>query len=140
MKNYTFYGETFNKLPGMLKTDGGTVSPVTEELFVQLGGVIEDDGMPAPEEAFADACAQFRTLCDEIGTFIGDAEFKGGFDEYALFASSDAYLADPVTGNSLAIRWSALNELCKYKGQKTGLGQPDWWYRCWELAEEQTGA
>ena len=30
MKIYMFNGETFNKLPGMLKTDGGTVSPITE--------------------------------------------------------------------------------------------------------------
>ena len=139
MKIYTFDGETFNKLPGMLKTDSGTVSPVTEELFMQLGGTITDDGEPTPEEAFAAACSQFRSLCDEIGAFIGDASFMGGFDEYASFATSAAYRAEPVTGNGLAVRWSALNELCKYKGAKAGYGQPEWWYRCWELAEEQTG-
>ena len=107
---------------------------------MQLGGTIENNGEATPEEDFAAACTQFRSLCDEIGAFIGDASFMGGFDEYASISSSEAYRADPVSGNSFAIRWSALNELCKYKGAKAGYGQPDWWYKCWEPAEEQTEA
>lgn len=142
MKIYSFNGETFSRLPNLLKTPDGTVSPVSEALFLQLGGTIEEDEEPAPEEDFRAACAMFRALCDEIGQFIGDASFQGGFDGYADFAESEAYRKDPVRGNALAIRWSALNELCKYKGAKIGLGQPDWWWKCWELAlaEEQTEA
>ena len=136
MKHYTYNGKTTDTLPDPC----AGCSPMTESLFVELGGTITDDGEPTPEESFAVVCAQFRALCDEIGCFIGDSSFMGGFDEYASFASSTAYLTDPVTGNGLAIRWSALNELCKYKGAKAGYGQPEWWYRCWELAEEQTGA
>ena len=49
-------------------------------------------------------CQAFRTLCAEIGAFIDDSEFKGGFDEYAVFAASEAYAATPVKGNALAIR------------------------------------
>ena len=104
-------------------------SPMTDELFVQLGGTIKDE-----PNAFESACAQFRALCASIGEFIGDVEFKGGFDEYAVFATSEAYAQDPVKGNALAIQWSALNELCKYEGAKIGLGQPDWWYACWSQA------
>lgn len=100
--------------------------------FRELGGTIEDDGQPTPFEA---ACAQFRTLCAAIGAFIGDPDFKGGFDEYTAFATSEAYQQNPVQGNALAIQWSALNELCKYEGQKAGYGQPEWWYKCWEGAE-----
>jgi len=37
-------------------------------------------------------------------------------------------------GNSLAIQWSAANEQGKYFGSKIGYGQPQWWYRCWQLA------
>jgi hypothetical protein len=132
MKTYTFDGKTYDKLPDPLKTEAGEVSPMSEKLFKQLGGVVHDDGQPSPFEA---ACAQFRTLCSDIGTFIGDPEFKGGFDEYTEFATSEAYQQNPVQGNALAIRWSALNELCKYEGAKIGLGQPNWWYCCWELAE-----
>ena len=136
MKRYTWNGKTFDRLPGKLKlADGSTISPVTEESFLEYGGVIEENGKPTPEETFQAACEQFRALCAEIGEFIGDDEFKGGFDEYTAFAMSEAYAQNPVKGNALAIRWTALNELCKYKGARAGYGQPDWWYRCWEYAE-----
>lgn len=100
-----------------------------DDAFREMGGTITDDGEPSPFEA---ACAQFRTLCAQIGEFIGDPDFKGGFDEYTEFATSEAYKANPVQGNALAIQWSALNELCKYEGAKEGYSQPEWWYRCWE--------
>lgn len=128
MKHFTIDGKTYDKLPDPCKG----VSPMTEERFVALGGTITDDGLPSPFEA---ACAKFRTLCAAIGEFIGDAEFKGGFDEYTEFATSEAYAQNPVQGNAFAIQWSALNELCKYEGQKIGLGQPAWWYKCWEANE-----
>ena len=138
MKQYSFNGETYEKLPGKLKLkDGSTISPVTEAAFAAYGGVIEDDGEPAPEDSFQEACALFRSLCDEIGAFIGDSSFMGGFDAYAAFAGSEAYAENPVRGNALAIRWSALNELCKYKGARAGYGQPDWWYACWGQAEAE---
>ena len=129
MKHYIFDGGACDRLPDPFRG----CSPMTEARFVALGGVIENDGLPSPFEA---ACAAFRTLCSEIGSFIGDPDFRGGFDEYAVFASSEAYAADPVNGNALAIRWSALNELCKYEGAKIGLGQPAWWHECWRLAEQ----
>ena len=73
---------------------------MTEARFIELGGTITDDGEPS---SFEEACTQFRTLCAEIGGFIGDAEFKGGFDEYAVFAMSEAYAQSPVQGNALAM-------------------------------------
>lgn len=136
MKQYIFNGETAAERPDPFKG----VSPMTDTRFIELGGTIEEDGEPGPEEEFSAACAMFRALCDEIGKFIGDASFMGGFEEYAAFANSRAYADDPVKGNALAIRWSALNELCKYKGARTGYGQPEWWYRCWELTGEQAEA
>lgn len=42
MKTFTIDGKTYTKLPDPLKTAGGEVSPMTEELFKQLGGTIED--------------------------------------------------------------------------------------------------
>lgn len=129
MKKYIYGTTVYNHLPDPLETENGSISPMTEQRFKDLGGEIEDDGLPSPFEA---ACAQFRTLCAQIGAFIGDAGFKGGFDEYTEFATSEAYQQNPVQGNALAIQWSALNELCKYEGAKEGYGQPDWWYRCWE--------
>lgn len=139
MKLYIYNGETYTSIPNPLRAETGDISPVSEAVFVANGGIIEDDGEETPEEKFADACRLFRALCDQIGQFIGDASFQGGFDEYANFANSQAYQANPVQGNALAIQWSALNELCKYKGALIGLGQPDWWYRCWELLAEEAG-
>ena len=131
MKTYHYGNKSYTILPDPLHTEAGEVSPMTDERFVALGGTIEDDGQPTPFEA---ACAQFRTLCAQIGEFIGDADFKGGFDEYTEFAMSEAYQQSPVQGNALAIQWSALNELCKYEGAKAGYGQPEWWYKCWSEA------
>ena len=130
MKLYTFDGQTFKSLPDPFQN----MSPMTDELFEQLGGVITEDDTPTPEQEFEAACAQFRTICAAIGQFIGAENFHGGFGEMASFASSEAYQANPVMGNSLAIQWSAANEQGKYFGSKIGLGQPQWWYRCWQLA------
>ena len=130
MNIYEYEGETFKTLPDPFLN----MSPMTDELFVELGGTITDDGNPSPEQEFEAACAQFRTICAAIGQFIGAENFHGGFGEMASFASSEAYQANPVMGNSLAIQWSAANEQGKYFGSKIGYGQPQWWYRCWELA------
>ena len=130
MNIYEYEGETFKTLPDPFLN----MSPMTDELFVELGGTITDDGNPSPEQEFEAACAQFRTICAAIGQFIGAENFLGGFGEMASFASSEAYQANPVMGNSLAIQWSAANEQGKYFGSKIGLGQPQWWYRCWQLA------
>ena len=130
MNIYEYEGETFKTLPDPFLN----MSPMTDELFVELGGIITDDGNPSPEQEFEAACAQFRTICAAIGQFIGAENFHGGFGEMASFASSEAYQANPVMGNSLAIQWSAANEQGKYFGSKIGLSQPAWWYRCWALA------
>ena len=136
MKHY--FDENGKELPGFPDPFRG-VSPMhnadgtpNEARFVELGGRVEEDSVPTPFEA---ACGQFRELCAAIGAFIGYPGFRGGFDEYTEFATSEAYAQNPVQGNALAIQWSALNELCKYEGAKIGLGQPDWWYECWELAD-----
>ena len=130
MNIYEYEGETFKTLPDPFLN----MSPMTDELFIELGGTITDDGNPSPEQEFEAACAQFRTICAAIGQFIGAENFHGGFGEMASFASSEAYQANPVMGNGLAIQWSAANEQGKYFGSKIGLGQPQWWYRCWEVA------
>ena len=129
MKHFTIDGQTFKALPDPCHN----CSPMTEALFLELGGTITDDGNPTPEEEFEAACELFRAVCAAIGQFIDDPDFHGGFGEMAVFANSEAYQANPVMGNSLAIQWSAANEQCKYFGSKIGLGQPAWWYRCWAL-------
>lgn len=131
---YVFNGIEYTELPNPLKlADGSTISPMNATLFTELGGEIIDDGKPTHEQEFEAACAMFRTLCAQIGQFIGNPDFHGGFGEMAGFAQSEAYQQNPVMGNTLAIQWSALNEECKYFGSRIGLNQPNWYYRCWEL-------
>ncbi len=137
MKQYEFEGKTYDRLPDPLKTGAGMVSPMTEQRFLALGGTINDDGSPTPEEDFAGAAAKFRALCDEIGRFIGDSSFTGGFEAVVTFNNSRAAHDDPMTAYALALRWMEMNEECKYKGAKIGLGQPAWFYRAWELAAEE---
>ena len=66
MKLYTFDGQTFKSLPDPFQN----MSPMTDELFEQLGGTITEDDTPTPEQEFEAACAQFRTICGAIGQFI----------------------------------------------------------------------
>ena len=82
--------------------------------------------------AFNTACGQFRAVCMQIRQFTGIADFRGGFNEFTSLLNSAAFQANPVQGNTLALLWSGANEYCIYEGGKVGLGQPQWWYKCWE--------
>ena len=84
---------------------------------------------------FNNACQIFKSVCHQIGTFIGNPDFKGGFDEYTEFITAEATQENPAQASLLASMWSGANEYAKYEGEKIGLGQTDWWYKCWE--EEQ---
>jgi len=83
-------------------------------------------------DSFDSACNQFREVCSNIGTAIGDPDFRGGFDEMSKFQQSA--ISQTLEGVRLAIAWSAANDLCVYEGRKLGLGQPQWWYECWKGA------
>ena len=89
---------------------------------------------PADRTAFDAACAKFREICATIGEAIGEAGFKGGFDEMVVFQQSEIY--GTTAGLQLAVAWQACNELCKYEGHKLGFDQPGWWYECWRQVEE----
>lgn len=85
-------------------------------------------------ENFRNACKQFQDVCKQIKTALNLQEFKGGFDEMIVFQNSE--FSKTVEGLQLAIKWSAVNELCLYEAKKIGIGQPDWWYRCWQYKFE----
>ena len=66
MKHYTIDGKTTDYLPDPCRG----ASPMTEARFVALGGTIEDDGEPTPQErvcgAFADLIADLAKKTDKI--------------------------------------------------------------------------
>lgn len=117
---------------GSLVYNGRRIFNPTDEQMREAGYECVEPPAPEPPDMtdFNAACAGFRQVCAEIGTLIGDPNFKGGFDEMAEFQASEA--AHSEAGIALAVRWIAANELCKYEGMKVGFGQPEWWYKCWE--------
>lgn len=86
--------------------------------------------LSALQAEFDAACVKFREVCAAIGTLIGNPGFTGGFDEMAEFESSEA--ANTAAGIALSIKWMAADKLCTYLASKLGIGQPAWWYECWE--------
>lgn len=85
---------------------------------------------------FEAACVEFRAVCKQIGDFIENPNFKGGFDEIAEFKKHEK--ANTLEGLVLAMNWSSANDACTYLASKLGIGQPDWWYDCWMLVDEPT--
>ena len=76
MKHYTINSVTYDFLPDPLKTAGGEISPMTEELFVRLGGTITDDGEPTPSErVLAELNAAVQELAAQVPN-VTIAEFK----------------------------------------------------------------
>ena len=80
------------------------------------------------------AYSAFRSICAEIGTLLGVENFTGGFDEMTAFENNEA--AATPEGIALSIKWIAADKLCTYLASKLGIGQPDWWYQCWEQKGE----
>ena len=86
---------------------------------------------------FKRACAMFRDVCRQIGEFIGDSNFLGGFEDYGKFINSTAAKSAKASASLLASMWNGANEFAKYEGAKLGYGQPEWWYKCWEYTNEE---
>ncbi len=114
---------------------------VTDEVWTAAQGkknkVINGELVSTPivpdTAAFDAACEQFKAVCGQIGTAIGNADFKGGFDEYASFIQSAFAQSNPAQAALLASMWAGANEYAKYEGGKLGYGQPGWWYKCWNI-------
>ena len=69
MKHYSYNGTEYDELPNPLKlANGSYVSPVTEALFVRLGGTITDDGELTPKER---VCASFAAVIADLAEKTG---------------------------------------------------------------------
>lgn len=128
----------------MRQVDGGdelVMTPVdVDESYIQVDSwdYVEIPAEPQTDETeFMHACVMFRNVCAEIGEFIGDDEFRGGFDDYGRFIGSSAAERSKASASLLASMWNGANEYAKYEGSKLGYGQPAWWYRCWEYSDEE---
>ena len=124
---------------GSIIIDNKRVFNPSEELLKAAGYVWEEPASFEPVEVpelvaieaeFEDACIKFKSICADIGVLIDDPDFKGGFDEMADFENNPA--AATSEGLALSVKWIAADKLCTYLASKLGIGQPAWWYRCWE--------
>ena len=117
--------------------DGKRVFPVGEpdpDLMRRAGYTEYASPTPVPPstEDFDKACMQFKQVCAQIALATGIEDFKGGFDEMVAFQQSAVF--GTLQGVQLATAWSAADKLCTYEASKIGIGQPEWWYKCWEEA------
>ena len=142
MKQYSWNGETFNKIPDPLRlADGSSISPVSEAKFIELGGTVEDDGKPTHQEELDDACDKFIANVLDIQEFIGSTDFFGGIDEMDILDNSQAAQDDPMTALKLAQRWAATNTRCNFFADKPDLiatfHSPAWFYYAWARYAQQ---
>lgn len=134
-------GQIFEKHPGgecaiWCNTHQARIDKLADGTYT-IAEVIQEE-VVIDTTAFDAACAQFRYVCEQIRQFIGAESFMGGFDEYTVFITSEAAQNDKATASLLANMWSGANEYAKYEGQKIGYGQPEWWYRCWNITKEES--
>lgn len=142
MKIYTWQGEDYTKLPDPLMTEVGQISPVSEALFLELGGTISDDGEPTHWEELDAACDNFIAVCQDIGTFIGDASFMGGINDMEEVYASEAAQQNPVQALILVERWNGANLQCNHFANKpdVNMQSPAWWWYCWQRYADQLDA
>ena len=142
-KIYTWNGETYNEIPDPLHlADGSSISPVSEEKFIELGGVVDEDGEPTHMELLDAACDKFVACCNKIGQFIGDSSFTGGIDEIDELRAYAATLTEPaqiMQALWLVAEWEGCDKECNHWASKedVGLTSPAWWWYCWARYAEQ---
>ena len=144
MEIFTFNGEIFDELPGILNLPNGTtISPVTREVFLAKGGTIEDDGRPTHKEELDACCDKFIEIVLEIANKIGDPTFMGGVDieEQEKFLNSDFVKNNPTEALILSQRWNGANLACNYIANKPDVNMPSpvWYYYAWQRYAEKQG-
>ena len=142
-KIYTWNGETYNKIPDPLHlADGSSISPVSEEKFIELGGTVEDDGEPTHWEELDAACDVFIAVVLEIAETIGDPTFMGGINEQEKLLNSAYAKAHTTEALVLSERWNGANLACNHFANKpdVNMQSPAWYYYAWQRYAEQLEA
>lgn len=143
MKIYTWNDETYNKIPDPLRlADGSTISPVSEERFIEAGGIVEDDGEPTHWEELDAACDVFIAVVLEIAETIGDPTFMGGINEQEKLLNSDYAKEHTTEALVLSERWNGANLACNHFANKpdVNMQSPAWYYYAWQRYAEQLEA
>ena len=135
MKYYTYNGITSTELPKILRTPTGDISPVSEETFRTNGGIItEDEEVLTPEQReFRDSecCVQFRALVAEVREKTGIDDFYGAYEDIPRLRQTEYAQQHPDEMSYYTSLFAALDGWCNKDAKKFGLGQPAWFYVCW---------
>lgn len=142
MKIYTWQGEDYTKLPDPLMTEVGQISPVSEALFLELGGTISDDGEPTHWEELDAACDVFIAVVLEIADKIGDPTFMGGINEQEKLLNSEYAQSHTTEALILSERWNGANLACNHFANKpdVNMQSPAWYWYAWSRYAEQLEA
>ena len=143
MKQYTWNDETYNKIPDPLHlADGSSISPVSEEKFIELGGTVSDDGEPTHLESLDSACDVFIAVVLEIAEKIGDPTFMGGYNEQDKLLNSEYAQEHTTEALVLSNRWNGANLTCNYYANKPDVNMPSpvWFWYAWQRYAEQLEA
>lgn len=136
MKQFSYNGVIYNEIPDpLVLSDGSMISPVSENTFIQYGGdVILTE--TAQEREFREACRGFRELCYRVRPIVGDDNWRGSIDEIRDALTDPKVISHPdFQFLSTMLTW--YDKECTYLGGKIGLGQPAWWFKCWEYEQEE---
>ena len=137
MKIYTDkYGNVWKgACPNPFRIDGLSISPMTDEEFIELGGTIEDDGevLTPEQKAFRDSecCVQFRALVAEVQEKTGIDDFYGAYEDIPRLRQTEYAQQHPDEMSYYTSLFAALDGWCNKDAKKYGLGQPAWFYVCW---------
>lgn len=143
MKQYTWNGETFNKIPDPLRlADGSSISPVSEAVFIANGGLVEEDGEPTHWEELDAACDVFIAVVLEIAETIGDPTFMGGINEQEKLLNSAYAKTHTTEALVLSERWNGANLACNHFANKpdVNMQSPAWYYYAWQRYADQLEA
>ena len=135
MKYYTYNGVTTTELPKILRTPDGMISPISEQTFTDYGGVItEDEETLTPEQREfrdSDCCVQFRALVAEVQGKTGVDDFYGAYEDIPRLRQTEYAQQHPDEMSYYTSLFAALDGWCNKDAKKYGLGQPAWFYVCW---------
>ena len=140
---YIWKDQTYNKIPNPLHLDdGSTISPVSEAKFIELGGIVEDDGEPTHWEELDAACDVFIAVVLEIADTIGDPTFMGGINEQEKLLNSDYAKEHTTEALVLSERWNGANLACNHFANKpdVNMQSPAWYWYAWQRYAEQMEA
>ena len=109
-----------------------------DDAFREMGGTIEDDGeiLTPIQKQFRDSecCIQFRALVVEVREKTAIEDFYGAYEDIPRLRQTEYAQQHPEEMSYYTSLFAALDGWCNKDAKKLGIGQPAWFYICWNQA------